>query len=131
MRTKPLWWIVIVLGVAIAVFSLWTRRAGAPGASTEQSSPTRHVTVVMRNFVFEPQEITVQVGTTVDWIDTIGEHAIEFDESGATLGKDDVLSVGGSASRTFQTPGRYPYHCAVHGAAGGKGMAGVIVVTAQ
>jgi plastocyanin len=119
-----------VLGAGIAVFSLWNRRAGAPGAPTE-GAPTRHVTVVMRNVVFEPRVLTIPVGTTVDWIDTVGQHALEFDESGVIAGKDDALSVGGSISRTFQTPGRYPYHCAVHGAAGGQGMSGVVIVTAQ
>jgi plastocyanin len=130
MRATPaLWGIVIVLGVGLAVFSLWSRRADAPGAPPE-NGPARHVTVVMRNFVFEPREITIPVGTTVDWIDTVGQHAIDFDDSGVAAGKDDALSVGGSVSRTFQTPGRYSYHCAVHGAVGGNGMAGVVIVTA-
>ena len=85
----------------------------------------------MRNFVFEPSEITVPVGTIVDWIDVEGKHGVNFDNQGNPDDPNDALDVGGSASRTFQTPGRYQYHCPVHGGAGGKGMYGVVIVAAE
>jgi plastocyanin len=120
----------IVLAVGFVVVFLWNRRAETPGLPDETAA-SRHVRVVMRNFVFEPREITVPIGTTVDWIDTEGKHAVQFDDDGRTAEPEDALDVGGSASRTFQTSGRYPYHCAVHGGAGGQGMSGGVIVTSQ
>ncbi len=121
---------LLVAVAAIAVFGLWSHRAGAPG-SPAQPADSRHFRIAMRNFAFEPREVTVTVGTTVDWIDTEGKHGIQFDDSSVTADQDEALEVGGSISRTFQEPGRYPYHCVVHGGAGGKGMSGVVIVAPQ
>jgi plastocyanin len=127
-RSKPpLTWILITLVVAAVALALWGRRAAAPNEPPEET--TTHVRVAMRNFVFDPPQVTVQVGTTVDWIDMEGKHGVQFDESGPPADQNNALDVGGSVSRTFREPGRYPYHCVVHGGPGGQGMSGVVVVT--
>jgi plastocyanin len=126
--TPPSWSILIVVAVAaVVVLGFCSYRAGAPGVP-EQGEPSRHVRIAMRNYVFDPPEITIPVGTTVDWIDNEGKHGVQFDDSGPAMDRDDGLEVGGSVSRTFQTPGRYPYHCPVHGGPGGQGMAGTVIV---
>jgi plastocyanin len=124
---KPsLQWIAIVLllGVVVVVYS--TRNAGTPGAPPEQSS--EHVRVLMRGVQFDPPEVTIPVGATVDWIDVDGRHGVQLDVSGPG-DRDDTIEPGGSISRTFHEPGRYPYHCVVHGGVGGQGMSGVVIVT--
>jgi plastocyanin len=122
----PILWILAIALVAIVMLVLWNRQAAAPDAAPGVS--TMHVRVNMRNHAFDPPELTVPVGTTVDWIDVEGKHGVQFDEMGASGDREDAVDVGGSISRTFATPGRYPYHCVVHGGPGGQGMAGVVIV---
>jgi plastocyanin len=83
----------------------------------------------MKNFAFEPSEVTVPVGAIIDWIDMEGKHGVVFDGSGVADDPKDVFEVGGSLSRTFSMPGRYLYHCPAHGGAGGRGMYGVVIVS--
>lgn len=66
----------------------------------------------------EPQTITISGGTTVDWTDTLGRHTVEFDDGSY---KSPEMVAGGTASRTFDTSGTYPYHCSLHGARGDRG----------
>jgi hypothetical protein len=39
------------------------------------------------------------------------------------------MGQGDTYSRTFQQSGSYPYYCTFHGAPGGEGMSGTVVVT--
>jgi hypothetical protein len=39
------------------------------------------------------------------------------------------MGQGDTYSRTFQQPGSFPYYCTFHGAPGGEGMSGTVVVT--
>jgi plastocyanin len=81
---------------------------------------------------FEPASITVTAGDTVNWLWPAGSaaHSIVPDDgdapatSGAPTGYPHFLSF------VFAVPGVYHYHCAVHGGAGGVGMAGVVTVVA-
>ncbi|HEY7614150.1 MAG TPA: plastocyanin/azurin family copper-binding protein [Gemmatimonadales bacterium] len=78
---------------------------------------------------FDPTDVTIQAGETVEWVWPQGsiQHNVV---------PDDVQppSSGGLASGphtyrfTFDTPGTYNYHCANHGAEGGVGMSGTITV---
>ncbi len=87
-----------------------------------------HVVEVGDSF-FSPSQLTIQAGDTVRWVNAAGglQHDVESD--------DGLFSSGPTASQftyefTFDTPGTYRYHCSVHGAAGGIGMSGLIVVEA-
>ncbi|MGH2812413.1 MAG: cupredoxin domain-containing protein [Actinomycetota bacterium] len=82
--------------------------------------------VSMVDNAFQPGTIAVQPGTTVTWINN-GKviHTATGDGGGFDSG---VLGAGASFSFTFSEPGRYPYYCQIHGAAGGVGMAGAVVV---
>jgi uncharacterized membrane protein YozB (DUF420 family) len=55
------------------------------------------------------------------------DHAAPSDSVRVLLDRI-LLDPGGSASVTFDQPGTYPYYCELHGASGGQGMAGTIVV---
>uniref|UniRef100_UPI002589A9E7 cupredoxin domain-containing protein n=1 Tax=Thiomonas sp. TaxID=2047785 RepID=UPI002589A9E7 len=61
---------------------------------------------------FHPDSVTVAPGTTVTWTndDAFG-HTTTSD---AKLWDSGVLAPGKSFSRTFDKPGSFPYHCAVH-----------------
>jgi plastocyanin len=79
---------------------------------------------------FEPANITVTAGTTVNWywpVGSVGHNIVPDDgnapaTSGAPAGYPKFLSF------TFVSPGVYHYHCAVHGGSGGLGMSGSVTV---
>jgi plastocyanin len=75
---------------------------------------------------FDPEIIVVPVGTTVTWTHRgKSPHSITADNGSFDSGR---LGPGGRYSFTFRQPGLHPYHCIYHGAAGGRGMAGVVRV---
>jgi len=83
------------------------------------------VTVTVKNFAFDPKEVTVSPGTTVEWTNAGGKHTIEAD-NGAF--KSGTLTAGGKFEFKFDTPGTYDYFCSFHGSKGGHDMAGKVIV---
>ncbi len=70
---------------------------------------------------FNPRTLTVQAGTTVEWINKDSE--VHLVDSG-TPGKPTLLFTsknikpGESWSYTFNKAGTYPYYCGIHGRTG-------------
>ena len=95
--------------------------AVSPAASQDDSA-----TVNMVSLSFAPTELHVSPGTTVTWTNSsaIG-HTVTADDGSFDSGGVDP---GMTWSMEFDAPGTYPYYCVPHGAAGGYGMAAVIVV---
>lgn len=130
MRTALwLWWIVILLGVG--TYYIWYV-APEPSAPAQQAAAVvpaaavpNSVTVKINNFQFEPKELTVTEGTTVEWIDDVGRHTVEADDG--SFKSPDLLK-GGKYEFKFDKEGDYPYFCGYHGEMGGKDMAGIIRV---
>ena len=81
--------------------------------------------VNIRDNVFEPQQMFIDVGDTVTW-DGGGfrPHTVTSDTKLFDSGR---MGAAGEFSFTFRKKGKYYYHCKLHGAAK-KGMWGVIVV---
>jgi plastocyanin len=77
---------------------------------------------------FEPKELTVKAGTTVTF-KNIGNrtHTVTSDTGLFDSGR---MRTGDTFEFTFTESGEYPFFCEPHGDAGGKGMSGVIIVTA-
>ncbi len=101
--------------------------------STEESTPagtadvSKAQTIVMKDYEFDPQEITVSTGTTITWVNQgKKKHSATADDDSFDT---DLIDPGGSKSITFDKPGTYPYYCTLHGDKGGVDMAGVITVT--
>ena len=71
-------------------------------------------TVNSKNFSFNPNLLTVKIGTAVTWTnqDSI-PHQILSDPSGETF-KSNILQNGQNFSFTFSAPGIYTYHCGIH-----------------
>lgn len=82
--------------------------------------------IKISNFKFEPGRVTIPAGTTIVWMNEGGRHTVEADKGEF---KSPVLTEGKSFEFKFDRPGTYAYHCGFHGEAGGKDMAGTIVVT--
>lgn len=80
------------------------------------------------NGQFSPQELHITAGQTVTWVNKgTMHHTVTADDDSFNSG---FVEPGQSYSHIFLQPGRYPYHCVLHGSERGVGMAGVIVVTA-
>ena len=114
--------LLFVLG--IAALCLLVAGCGG-GGSSSAAAPLGPDDVLVANFSFSPQTLTVKAGTTVTW---------RFDQPSSphnvvSLTTPTVFNSGtpkgtGTFSFTFTTPGTYPYLCQVH-----PSMTGTIVVT--
>jgi plastocyanin len=90
------------------------------------ASGMEEVVVEILDSRFASREITVPVGTTVVW-EHRGSiaHTVTGDDRSFDSG---TVRSGSTFKHTFDEPGRYPYFCEFHGAAGGIGMSGVVIV---
>lgn len=72
--------------------------------------------VLIKNFAFNPQTITVTVGTNVTWVneDSVA-HTIKSDNFNS-----ENLNTGNSFQFTFNNAGTYDYICGIHPAMKGR-----------
>lgn len=78
-------------------------------------------TVIIQNFAFNPDTLTVPVGTTVTWTNKDSAVHNVISDTGA-FGSEN-LNQGNSYSFTFTQGGDYPYICTIH-----PSMKGTIIV---
>ncbi len=81
---------------------------------------------------FVSSDVTVNVGDTVTWTNSGGNHNVKFDD-GSFESPADVQPPGGAGwpvTRTFTGVGEFRYYCELHGGPGGAGMAGIVRVVA-
>jgi len=122
MRTElALWWLVLLLGVG--TYLVWYRAPESQAAVPQAASG--RVTVKLSNFAFTPNGVTVKVGSTVEWLNEGGRHAVVADNDSF---KSETLRTGEKFERTFDKPGTYLYYCSFHGDKAGKDMSAVIKV---
>ena len=83
------------------------------------SSKNTKTEVVIDNFNFSPQTITVPVGATVTWTnhDNVAHTVTSADNQ---FKKSPVLKAGERFSNTFATAGTYSYFCSIHHRMTGK-----------
>jgi plastocyanin len=130
MRTAYSLYILVTM-LGIWLYATWYINTAQPAVAEGQIQPVAQradeLTVPMANFVFNPQEVVVPVGTTVIWVNQDGApHTATADDG--KLFKSDLLSKGQSFKHTFDQIGEFPYYCELHGSAGGQDMAGKIKV---
>lgn len=80
------------------------------------------------DYVFDPEELTVEAGTTVRfvWLSATHNVAVTSQPSAADWGGHETIEDRGfSFEFTFEVPGRYEYVCSPHRA---QGMRGAVVV---
>ncbi|MGH7432662.1 MAG: hypothetical protein ACREJL_02800 [Candidatus Methylomirabilales bacterium] len=101
-------------------------RAEREGIARLMADAPPMIIIVMDDFVFKPQRMTIERGTSVVWINQEREtHTVTADDKKFDSGD---LSVGGIFAFTVTEAGRIPYYCDYHGGRGGVDMAGVLVV---
>ena len=75
--------------------------------------------VIAKGIVFEPKNITINVGDTVKWVNEQGAHNVNGEKS-HERNKDNPESFGNKVGTgwtykfTFTKPGLYKYHCDPH-----------------
>jgi len=79
------------------------------------------VTIEMKDIAFEPENIIIDKGTTVNWVNKEGvQHYVNTDSHPAhthQLGfNSKALDNGDSYGFTFTKAGAFPYHCSAHAA---------------
>jgi plastocyanin len=88
---------------------------GAPttGSSTTGSSGTGEPgAVLIAGYAFDPTPVTVEAGDTVTW--TNDDDFAHTSTSDDDLWDSDEITNGSTFEFTFEEPGTYPYHCAIH-----------------
>lgn len=90
------------------------------GGCTSATAPNVNIS----SSQFCPASRTVSSGATVTWTNLDGiTHTSTSDVSSTETWSSGNLGNGGSFAHQFNTPGTFPYHCAVH-----PGMQGTIIV---
>ena len=82
--------------------------------------------VQVRNNIFIPAELTIEVGDTVRWTNTSGFHDVTADDN--SFGSERSNSF--VFERTFMDIAEILYYCSVHSSPGTNGMNGLISVVA-
>lgn len=102
--------LVIILSITLIVMIL----------TYDRSDPTVS-SIEIKNFAFNPSTISVNVGTTITWVnDDSTMHDVTEDSGMFDI---DILP-GESGSYTFTEPGEYEYHCDIHPSMKGKVIVG-------
>jgi plastocyanin len=109
-----------VIGLVLVALAIGAS-TGRPARARPAAQATQAVSIV--NFSFQPATLTVPAGTRVTWTnnDSVA-HTSTADGGAWDSGR---LDPGQSFSHTFDTPGTFTYHCAIH-----PFMTGMITVEA-
>jgi plastocyanin len=92
-------------------------------ASSESEAGAENITVSINGMRFEPESITVKLGTKVTWVhDSNMPHTITGEVDGL---RSSTLYGGQQYSHTFDATGRYNYACDFH-----PSMKGSVIVEA-
>ncbi len=80
--------------------------------------------IIIRDYKYQPAELTIPAGTTVKWINDEKRvsHSIRF--TGPDGFESERIFPGESWERLFDKPGSYPFSCGPH-----PEMQGVITVS--
>ena len=93
----------------------------------ESASP-QDVNVTLGNNFFNPQFITITVGTTVVWTNPVSRnHTVTSDPSSAEIFNSGNMIQNAVFTHTFTLIGTFGYHCQYHGSPG-AGMYGTVTV---
>jgi plastocyanin len=110
---------IVAVVMLFALFALVPLAGAAPRAAE-----TKNVTI--KDFVFDPKTISVNVGDTITWTNEgPAPHTVSADDASFDSGN---LDKGGTFSHTFDKAGTVAYFCKYHGSKGGVSMAASVAV---
>lgn len=112
--------------LAVVVLSGCAAKPAPPPASTGT------VEVSMKNLKFDPMEVTIKVGSTVQWMNN---DSMSHDVTGENMAWQSTGGAGGMKphdvfNKTFDAAGTYKFYCTLHSGGPGNGMSGTVTVVA-
>jgi plastocyanin len=108
---------VRTLPAVAAAALLWLLAAGHPASA----APPDSAQIVIKDFMFAPNSLTVKAGSTVTWANKDDEpHSVVSDTG---LFRSGAVDTDESFSFKFDKPGTYHFTCSIH-----PRMVGTIVV---
>ncbi len=108
-----------VLALTIILFLLVFLYGCTQSGASQTTGATDADTVRITNYAFNPQTLTISVGTTVTWVN---EDLVSHTVSSSTFDSGAIAN-GQTYTHTFNTAGTYNYQCAIH-----PSMTGTIIV---
>lgn len=119
---------LVAIGCATALACFSERGSGPTGSSSAQCSvpvsviDSMHFVVAIRDFLFQPDSITVPAGATVTWVncETPPQEPHTTTADGGVGWDSPELNPGQRFSHTFPAPGTSTYHCTLHPSMLGK-----------
>jgi plastocyanin len=115
--------VVVVLGAIMLIAAACGSSSASPPTATSSATGAGggNAAVVIKNFAFTPQTITVKAGTTVTWTnqDSVQHTVTSADAIGVTANvtsdfDSGLLGQGQTFSFTFTKAGTYFYLCTPH-----------------
>ncbi len=116
---------VVSIGALLILAACNKPAPSAPTPATPTPTPELvpiqgYIEVLIPGRNFNPDTITIGVGTTVAWVSKDGEqHTITSDIPGLFNG---TIEPFGTFSYTFKERGDFEYYCGVHGQMGMRGV---------
>ena len=106
--------ILLILIITITSCSQQTTTDTTEEIITENSNE-----ISISNFAFNPEELTISIGTTLTWTNLdSAPHTIAFESF-----ESETLNTNDQYSYTFTEAGTYNYYCSLH-----PSMQGTIIV---
>jgi len=107
----------IGLSAAAGLAALWVAAVAADSARANPPAPAK-AAVAIENYAFQPDPITIAVGTTVIWTnrDEVTHTVVSSDK----LFASPELETNRSFEFTFRKAGTFPYFCTLHPEMKGK-----------
>jgi len=91
----------------------------ATGGTTGEQTQQKSYNVVLQNFNFNPQTLTINVGDKVIWRNgDTAQHTVTSD-TGSEL-DSPLMQIGSTYEHTFNQKGEFDYHCTPHPSMKGK-----------
>jgi len=109
-----------VVAVALAGCGSSSKKSASATTPTTASGAPAAATIELKNIAFNPKDVTVKVGDTVEW--KWDDGAVAHNVSGPDF-KSEVLTKG-TFRHTFSAPGQVKFECTLH-----PGMTGTVEVS--
>ncbi len=98
----------LVFGI-LALMALAVLLSSCQQSTTQTTAPAETSKIMIKNFAFNPQSVTIKAGTKVIWTNFDAEtHALK------STFFEHTLYPGDSYSYTFNLTGTYNYYCLLH-----------------
>jgi len=116
-------WMRVVLVVAVVFVLNGSGAQPSLQAAPAATGPVIHFGCDASGCTYNPSVVVIQPGDTVEWDGDFFSHPLVSDD-----GLWTTPTAGTQFTHTFPVTGTFLFHCMIHGAPGGVGMSGRVLV---